>query len=501
MENVYLPYTLQTWVGMVLNNGLPQTRRLPPAETSLPVAIVTPNLRFARISSFADFTVYEPPPAIVNTAIECLSQACSLSPAYTDNHNPDLACYAANIDACRFGLSKDDLKIYIRKRARLDLEQAAAAVVSSFLQDGRISGGLRLAAQLGAILATSSMWIERDDYGTDRPVPLENCARLLQKFCSASGAEVPLATSYSKLLPILVRIRRAAPRNRCLHIPEWIFTEASDVTIPEHFREFYKAQSELGERGELAQGRKGSVYPTHLAGNDTIVLSRNHFRALQRRIFRLYKFWKPEIRLRRKIKDLESEVLYASSWIEERVFGTEDVALVAYYFFLFQRRLQRKVVSGYGWTTFLGKGEGATLFQNNLSIKSGFEQVLAEIAGLNTISDGGGRNIMENVKQTCLLMKEYVDVYGQGQRENLVFKSGVSGGKGRGPVDEYNLLCDILHQLKENAKDQGLNEVLGPVHKFLAKDIMHWNNAWGDDAFANGKIPGWEVWLRERSLL
>ena len=88
---------------------------------------------------------------------------------------------------------------------------------------------------------------------------------------------------------------------------------------------------------------------------------------------------------------------------------------------------------------------------------------------LNTISDGGGRDIMENVKQTCLFMKECVDVYGQGQ--------------------------------SENAKDQGLNEVPGPVHKSPAKDITHWNNAWGDHVFADGKISSWEVWLRERSLL
>ena len=153
MESVHLSHTLQAWVGMVLNNGLPPDPASTSSRTSLLVAIVTPNLRFARISSFTDFTVYEPPPAIVNTAIECLSQVCSLPPAYTDNHNPDLACCAANIDACRFGPSKDHLKTYIRKRARLDLEQAAAAVVSSFLQDGRMSNGLRLAAQLGAILS------------------------------------------------------------------------------------------------------------------------------------------------------------------------------------------------------------------------------------------------------------------------------------------------------------------------------------------------------------
>ena len=45
-------------------------------------------------------------------------------------------------------------------------------------------------------------------------------------------------------------------------------------------------------------------------------------------------------------------MLYASSWIEECVFETEDVVLVAYYFFLFQRRLQRKVVSDYARQLF-----------------------------------------------------------------------------------------------------------------------------------------------------
>ena len=76
---------------------------------------------------------------------------------------------------------------------------------------------------------------------------------------------------------------------------------------------------------------------------------------------------------------------------------------------------------------------------------------------------------MENVKQTCLFMKECVGVYGKGQREIV--------------------------------KDQGLNKVPSLVHKLLAKDIMHWNNAWGDYAFADGKISSWGVWLRERSLL
>lgn len=152
------------------------------------------------------------------------------------------------------------------------------------------------------------------------------------------------------------------------------------------------------------------------------------------------------------------------------------MALIAHYFFLSQRKLQQKVVSDFSWTAFLGKGQGAILFQNNLNTKPSPEHVLAEIAGFSVTPEKNGQGVMGNIKQTRLLMKEYVDVYGQGQRESV-------------------------HQLKEDAKGQGLSELPDPVHKFLAKDIMHWNNTLGDDAFANGKIPGWEVWLRERSLL
>lgn len=83
------------------------------------------------------------------------------------------------------------------------------------------------------------------------------------------------------------------------------------------------------------------------------------------------------------------------------------------------------------------------------------------------------------------LMKSYVRLYGDGDRNKLVFQRGVSGGSGRGPVDEYNLLCDVLKTLCGKAKDLGL-EMPGPVRKFLAKDIMAWNEAFGDDAFAGG---------------
>lgn len=96
--------------------------------------------------------------------------------------------------------------------------------------------------------------------------PPEELARLLQTFCSESGTVVPLAISYAELLSILLRIRRTALRDRCLYVPNWILTEAGITTIPNHFCEFYKAQSGLGNPGGLTQVLKGFLYPTRRRG-------------------------------------------------------------------------------------------------------------------------------------------------------------------------------------------------------------------------------------------
>lgn len=97
------------------------------------------------------------------------------------------------------------------------------------------------------------------------------------------------------------------------------------------------------------------------------------------------------------------------------------------------------------------------------------------------------------IDQTCILRKEYVNVFGAGDKDNLVYKSGERGGWSRGPLNQHNMLCDILAEIKRKAKDMGISDLRGPVHKFLAKGTMSWNNAWGDDTFANGKVPGWET--------
>ncbi|KAK9825338.1 hypothetical protein WJX74_010788 [Apatococcus lobatus] len=95
-------------------------------------------------------------------------------------------------------------------------------------------------------------------------------------------------------------------------------------------------------------------------------------------------------------------------------------------------------------------------------------------------------------------MELYVKIHGLDSYDNLRFKPGTSGGSGRGPVDLYNQLVDILRILKTRAEQAGQPVSIAPCYKFLAKDIMAWNDAWGDDAFSPGRVPGWEGWLKNR---
>lgn len=102
-------------------------------------------------------------------------------------------------------------------------------------------------------------------------------------------------------------------------------------------------------------------------------------------------------------------------------------------------------------------------------------------------------------------MEEFVAVYAKGDRTKLVFIREFHNR--REAVVTYNLLCDLLRFICKDERSEGLNKP-GKVHKFLVNDIMGWNNSFVDavfadgafagDAFANGKVPGWESWLAER---
>ncbi len=59
-------------------------------------------------------------------------------------------------------------------------------------------------------------------------------------------------------------------------------------------------------------------------------------------------------------------------------------------------------------------------------------------------------------------------------------------------------LVDLLRELQKRCAAAGTPVQISKNYKFLAKDIMSWNDAWKDDAFAGGKIPGWVGWLQQR---
>ncbi|KAF2685201.1 hypothetical protein K458DRAFT_388091 [Lentithecium fluviatile CBS 122367] len=493
---IQLPHTLQTYVGMVLGDGAPQQRRIPDDIADLePLDRTKIAIALPLSESYSTPASYMPSPAITEHAAAYLSSLSATRPSqktvgpYIDDR---VTRCAANLRACVSKVGKEDLKLWMQTRTRFDLEQGAAIVIAAFMDEGRVADAVRLVRELGTVLATSCMWMEKDvPLAVQQPVspsPVK-LGRKLQLSAAKQGLTIPLATDYKTLVPLLMRVRRCKPDNRCLHVPSWMFAEA-DIAPPAHFSAAFTTEHP-------------APHPTAPREADAITLSRRHFRTDQRIIMQLFRFSDSTKRLRKDIKVMEDTVLYGGSWMQSRVFDVDDVALLSHYFFQFQRRLQRKVVSGFSGNVFMGKGEGRRLFQNNVALKSTFETVLLDIAESNdagVIVATGNEDTLALIDRTCLLMKSYVDIYGAGCTQNLVFEKGLSGGSGRGPVDEYNLLCDVLAELRLRGREEGVVEVPGPTKKFLAKDIMYYNNAWEEDAFAGGKKAGWEDWLVKRGL-
>ncbi|KAI9138452.1 hypothetical protein BKA69DRAFT_1091846 [Paraphysoderma sedebokerense] len=146
------------------------------------------------------------------------------------------------------------------------------------------------------------------------------------------------------------------------------------------------------------------------------------------------------------------------------------------------------------------------------------------LEALTTVStdSSGSSKVLRLIDECCLLMEKYVSMNGNGRWSNLRFKKHMSGGSGRGPVDDYNLLCDILSNLRRRYYESKIlegddpivandsdaakalkhrydNELPGAVYKFLAKDIMTFNHSWQDDAFGDPeRVPGWYQYLKSR---
>ena len=415
-------------------------------------------------------------------------------PAYRKPLNDsDVERLKANIYGCcdiRFDIAF--MKRNIDSLLRLDLEQAAAVVISAIKNDNTIANGSEIAQSLlkevdPKVLRHSCMWLEYWHTDSAKDIQTHKFSHLVKKIRDVIQVkhkiDVGKIDDWSMLIPILLRVRRCSPRSRCLFIPEWMFREAN-ATPPAEFCIW----DSLGRAS-------GGHEPTLLPASDSIIVTRKEFRRIQRSLLRYFRFWDPTDLLRIDIKSLQNNIIYSAELIKSQVLPSNDTLVVAQYFFALQRRLQRKVVSDLHWTSFLQKGESGNIVQNNPGIPTTFEERLATFSGQSGVPLSG--SVLQQIDQCCLLMESYIKVYGARDRNNLVFVRGVSGGSGRGAVDEYNLLCDILNTLCGKAKEEGL-DMPGPVRKFLAKDIMASNQAFDDDAFAGGRVPGWETWLAER---
>ncbi|KAI8823492.1 uncharacterized protein EV422DRAFT_577033 [Fimicolochytrium jonesii] len=149
-------------------------------------------------------------------------------------------------------------------------------------------------------------------------------------------------------------------------------------------------------------------------------------------------------------------------------------------------------------TTFLAKGETRTVLQNTPDVLTSFEWLLircaTDTAAVDTIAvvpglHSGGANedsFVGQPRRVCEKMERYVNIFRDGDMGRLIYQNGLRGRSGRGPVNQ--LLVDLLLVVKKRAAASGVQLDIAPCHKFLAKDIMSWNDAWGDDVFANGKI-------------
>lgn len=496
MKNVKLSHTLQTYLGMVTDNGKPKQRLC----TALPSYLLNSERMLVQTRG---------PSTLSDEQLVSLFTACLLEnrlPEFQDSlfHAADAKKFKSNVHACCDpGVNLDFMKGNIRALTRLDLEQAAAIVIAAILNDPSIPNSKDVVSALvnefqTPLLTQSCMWLDTHQWSLAESIEALKLSRLIDLWRrmyskahhTTESAELELLTTcqdWAALLPLLLRVRRCSPRTRCLFIPQWVFDSAG-IAPPAEYAAVTKdiARITPGHEPLLPVGKKSESY---------IILGRKAFRALQRRILHYHEFWVPEVRLRKAITDFESNVIYSAAYIQSQVLPSRHTLVVAHYFFALQRRLQRKVVSDMHWTRFLEKGEGATLLQNTPDIQTTFEQRLSEFSGQQGVPVSG--DVLAQIDHCCLLMENYVAVYGNGDRNNLVFVQGKRGGSGRGAVDEYNLLCDVLRTLVKAAKEQRL-EYPDTVRKFLAKDIMAWNKSFGDDAFAGGVVPGWETWLIER---
>ncbi len=407
-----------------------------------------------------------------------------------------------NLRACfDVSVGLDEIKRYVASSKRLDIEQAAALAICQLPQQQ----ALVALKTIPTILSESCMWREAKDLETlpdTKAAAIQNRLHQISQLLQQQGLQN--CSSLENLTLAALSIRRKRPGQQ----------DRQRLFVPNLLLDGLQSQPEAARRQwheTFRRGRQTDLPPE--AGRQVKVISKKVFARLSAYLGRLAGDQSPAADLHRKIDELAS-LIQDGEGRTEALLQTSDTLALAFSFMALQRRRQLKVVSDGHSTTFLKKGEGGEVQQNNSDALTSFEVLLWELAISRPASeidlkaltavhtpDGQvslGGDVLKLIDQVCLLMEAYVSVHGQGSYANLKFQRGSSGGSGRGPVDLYNQLVDLLRIAKKRAGQAGKPVDITTCHKFLAKDIMAWNDSWKDDAFSGGRFPGWEGWLTNR---
>ena len=495
--------TLQTHLGMVLSNGAAQLR--PQKYMSIP-----PN---------SDWTIARPPVQVSafepndqdNSIVRFLrvhkwgNASSLLVDAYTKRRLPFAVPSGGKTEMTTRMMITNNLielgvplkpqagarimKSVIANHYRIDLEQAVALVLR-FLPMHAPS----LIPLIPSMLTRSCMWSTKFNPWavgadlsniSDTRIDSRRRKHLVEILIrAAKGKSIGLVTGagWSEVAEVLFRIRRNRPGDL-----------SRGLNLPKRICDYYP------------EGVMGEPAPRI---DNAIVVSKKNFLVIQRYLWRIVPY-KPEKVLRRDILELERRVVYGDDKLPH-IEQTTDWCSLAYTFIAAQRRLQLKVVSDLRGR-FLMKGESDRMQQNTPFIQTSFEVRLGELAMasenvdwdvLGAIQNPRGvdsaaedkEKALKDVDSVCMCLERYVWIYGRGHTETLRPMPGRRGGF-RGPVDDWNKAVDVLGTLRRQSRI----ETIPKADKFLALDIMSYNNSWRDDVFAEAKMPPeWYTWLEKR---
>ena len=223
-----LPYTLQTSFGMVTADGKPQRRRVPVSWCSLedtpdPLSQISEK-ELHRRRRVPDVNI-DKFRSLFTTYLLGDSDFRRLSPV-NDGYNTHVASTAlqrlrGNIKACQnHEVNAAFMKRYMHTKKRIDLEQAAAIVISAVRNEPKLDEDDRatmtkalLQGLEDDLITKSCMWLESFDRPgmSDEESMFTGFAKKLEYLLARKQIFIDTPKDWKSLVALLQRIRRCAP--------------------------------------------------------------------------------------------------------------------------------------------------------------------------------------------------------------------------------------------------------------------------------------------------